>query len=73
LIFFGMLVFGWFYVFLFIPETKGLSLEEVDELYRANVKPWQSAGWRPHLLDQVHHAGDEKREVSGVTEKGDEV
>lgn len=30
LIFFGMLVFGWFYVFLFIPETKGLSLEEAS-------------------------------------------
>jgi Sugar (and other) transporter len=29
LIFFGMLVFGFGYVYLFIPETKGLSLEEV--------------------------------------------
>ncbi len=29
LIFFGMLVFGFGYVWLFIPETKGLSLEEV--------------------------------------------
>lgn len=30
LIFFGMLVFGFFYVYLVIPETKGLSLEEVS-------------------------------------------
>ena len=29
MIFFGMLVFGFVYVYLFIPETKGLSLEEV--------------------------------------------
>jgi hypothetical protein len=29
LIFFGVLLFGWAYVYLFIPETKGLSLEEV--------------------------------------------
>jgi hypothetical protein len=50
LIFFGMLVFGFGFVYLFIPETKGLSLEEVDELYRARVKPWQSAGWRPVAL-----------------------
>ena len=64
LIFFGMLVFGYFYVWMFIPEAKGLSLEEVrsdgsrslimfltslqvDEMYRAGIKPWQSANWRP--------------------------
>ena len=29
LIFFGMLLFGYVYVYLFIPETKGLTLEEV--------------------------------------------
>lgn len=66
-----MLVFGWFYVFFFIPETRGLSLEEViissqiqerhlirckqvDEMYRAGIKPWQSEGWKPHLTDQFH-------------------
>ncbi|KAI0049845.1 sugar transporter [Auriscalpium vulgare] len=52
LIFFGMLVFGFFYVWLFIPETKGLSLEEVDELYRERVRPWRSSGWKPHLYDE---------------------
>ena len=43
------------YVWLCIPEVKGLTLEEVDQLYRENVKPWRSASWRPTLLDQVHH------------------
>lgn len=64
---------GFVYVYLFIPETKGLSLEEVDELYRSPVKPWNSVGWRPHLLDEIHehvktdevtnekHAGDDTR------------
>jgi len=47
LIFCGMLIFGFFYVYFAIPETKGLSLEEVDEMYRAGIKPWQSAGWVP--------------------------
>jgi len=56
LIFFVMCTFGVFYVYFFIPETKGLSLEEVDELYRAGVKPWQSAGWRPADKHLRHHA-----------------
>jgi len=55
LIFFGMLLFGYVYVYLFIPETKGLSLEEVDELYRSGVRPWNSANWKPHLTDAIHH------------------
>lgn len=55
MIFFGMLVFGFFYVYFFIPEVKGLSLEEVDELYRAEVKPWASEGWRPTDKHLHHH------------------
>ncbi|KAG7099954.1 hypothetical protein E1B28_001747 [Marasmius oreades] len=64
MIFFGMLVFGYVYVWLFIPETKGLSLEEVDEMYRAGIKPWRSASWKPHLLEEAHekHLADERNE-----------
>jgi len=47
LIFFGMLVFGVVYVYLLVPETKGLSLEEVDEMYRSGVTPWNSTKWEP--------------------------
>ncbi|KDQ51113.1 hypothetical protein JAAARDRAFT_140816 [Jaapia argillacea MUCL 33604] len=76
LIFFGMLVFGFVYVWLFIPETKGLSLEEVDELYRSGVKPWNSSSWKPHLYDDqnaVHRrkGGETPSEVQEVREKGD--
>ena len=63
LIFFGCLVFGFFYVLLFVPEVKGLSLEEVDELYRANIKPWQSAGWKP-AAHMSRHVGN-RRVVNG--------
>lgn len=58
LIFFGMLVFGYVYVYLFVPETKGLTLEEVDEMYRSGVSPWNSAGWKPSGRLQVHRGGD---------------
>jgi SP family sugar:H+ symporter-like MFS transporter len=54
LIFFGMLLFGFGYVYLFIPETRGLTLEEVDEMYRAGVKPWNSTEWKPHLGEEAH-------------------
>jgi len=53
LIFFGMLLFGYVYVYLFIPETRGLTLEEVDEMYRAGIKPWNSADFKPHLSQEA--------------------
>ncbi|KAJ7762317.1 general substrate transporter [Mycena maculata] len=65
LIFFGMLVFGYFYVYLCIPETKGLSLEEVDEMYRSGVKPWNSAGWTSHLIERMHEQ-EKRRAVDNV-------
>ena len=55
LIFFGMLVFGFVYVYFAIPEVKGLSLEEVDEMYRARVLPWRSEGWKPADKHLHHH------------------
>ena len=72
LIFFGMLVFGFFYVWLCIPETKGLSLEEVDEMYRAGIKPWHSAGWRPSDKPTVHEH-EQAEEVKEVREKSEVI
>ncbi|KAG2099885.1 uncharacterized protein F5147DRAFT_711408 [Suillus discolor] len=57
LVFFSMLVFGYIYVYFAIPETKGLTLEEVDEMYRSGIPPWRSVGWRPsekHYHPEVH-------------------
>lgn len=62
-----MLIFGFVYVYFCIPEVKGLSLEEVDELYRAGVKPWKSSGWRPADKHLHHHEKGESLVV------GDEV
>ncbi|KAE9400944.1 sugar transporter [Gymnopus androsaceus JB14] len=54
LIFCAMLVVAFIYVYFFIPETKGLTLEEVDEMYRSGVKPWKSASWVPTLSQRAH-------------------
>lgn len=69
LVFFGVLVFGYFYVFFFIPETKGLSLEEVDELYTAKIVPWKSSTWQPRSRP---NGSNEKVDVHLEDGKGDE-
>lgn len=65
LVFFGMLVFGYIYVYFAIPETKGLTLEEVDELYRSGIAPWRSVGWKP---SEKHYRHEEKRASDSVEE-----
>ncbi|KAL6930082.1 hypothetical protein ACO0SA_001489 [Hanseniaspora valbyensis] len=47
-VFFGCLVFSVFYVFFFVPETKNLTLEEVNDLWMDDVVPWKSAKWVPY-------------------------
>lgn len=72
LIFCGMLVFGFVYVYLFIPETKGLSLEEVDELYRSRIPPWKSSSWRPaekHIHDKVEADTNADLEITEIREE----
>lgn len=46
-VFVGCLIFGYVYVFFFVPETKGLTLEEVNTMWLEGVLPWKSASWVP--------------------------
>ncbi|CAI4059653.1 hypothetical protein N7582_001399 [Saccharomyces uvarum] len=46
-VFVGCLIAMFFYIFFFLPETIGLSLEEIQLLYEEGVKPWKSASWVP--------------------------
>ncbi|CAK9785869.1 putative sugar transporter [Cutaneotrichosporon oleaginosum] len=62
LIFFGCLIAAIFYVFFFIPETAGITLEQVDELYRSGVPAWRSTTWKPS-----------ERRVTARDEKSDEA
>lgn len=54
-VFTGCLLFSFFYVYFFVSETKGLSLEEVDELYAQNIAPWKSSGWTPPPVAEMAH------------------
>ncbi|VBB80893.1 Putative glucose transporter [Podospora comata] len=43
----GLCTFALIYTFLFVPETKGLSLEQVDKMMEETT-PRTSAKWKPH-------------------------
>jgi SP family sugar:H+ symporter-like MFS transporter len=49
-----------------IYETKGLSLEQVDELYGIVGKAWKSKAFRPQVsfADVDHSGGAEGRKLS---------
>lgn len=49
-VFMGCLVFSFFYVFFCVCETKGLTLEEVNEMYEEGVLPWKSVNWVPRKM-----------------------
>lgn len=51
------------FVYLFIYETKGLSLEEVDELYETVSKAWKSMYFKPSVTFQQRVHTDEKPHV----------
>ncbi|KZT53630.1 general substrate transporter [Calocera cornea HHB12733] len=72
LIFFGMLIFGVVYVYLLVPETKGLSLEEVDEMYRSGVKPWNSSKWEPSSVHFKRLQSKEGTFAGQTTRRGNE-
>ena len=63
-VFMGCLVFSIFFVYFMVYETKGLTLEEIDELYSTKVVPWKSAGWVPpseeEMATSTGYAGDAK-------------
>ena len=58
-VFMGCMVFAFFYVYFFVPETKGLTLEEVDEMYAEGVLPWKSASWVPSSRRGVEYNVDD--------------
>jgi SP family sugar:H+ symporter-like MFS transporter len=62
-IFAGVLLFGVVWVYFMVPETKGLTLEEVDEMYREGTPPWKSSTWQPKDSHPHGTWTDEKGEM----------
>ena len=54
-VFTGCLFFSFFYVYFFVYETKGLSLEEVDMLYSSGTSAWKSPEWVSPSVDEMAH------------------
>ncbi|PSK35749.1 hypothetical protein C7M61_004230 [Candidozyma pseudohaemuli] len=46
-VFAGSMLFSVFFIYFFLSETKGLSLEEVDEMYASGLPAWKTGGFVP--------------------------
>jgi MFS transporter, SP family, sugar:H+ symporter len=81
----GCCLIAIFFVWTMIYETKGLTLEQVDELYEMVDKAWQSKAFRPKInfregmaeggrggsLRQMSVAQEERRKsAAGVHDEG---
>ncbi|KAJ3046285.1 Plasma membrane low glucose sensor [Rhizophlyctis rosea] len=57
------------YTYFFMPETKGLALEDVDEMFESGVSPRRSSAWQPSGLAKAE-MGDSSTPLR-TTQKGD--
>ena len=52
-VFTGCLAVSVVFVYFCIMETKGLTLEEVDEMYSQGILPWRSESWVPPSQEEM--------------------
>jgi SP family sugar:H+ symporter-like MFS transporter len=79
-VFAGCNLFVVFFVYCFLPETSGKSLEMIDTMFLLEVKPWQSSHWVPPEGEELVTAdklaldrggrGINKKQEANVPEEG---
>jgi len=57
-VFAAMCFVGAVFVYFFVCESQGRSLEEIDTMYLYRVKPWQSSKWQPTLGEKGPNLDD---------------
>lgn len=64
----SMNAFGFFFTLFFLYETKGLMLEEIDELYRVCPTSFQSKSFNKKIKDEGSSLMDDKDSPRGTME-----
>jgi hypothetical protein len=64
----GLCTAAFVYAYLLIPETKGLTLEQVDKMMEEST-PRTSAKWRPHTTYVQEMGGKDGHLPSKIIEK----
>lgn len=67
-VFMGCLVAMFLYVFFFLPETSGLTLEEVQILYEEGIPAWRSANWVPPTRRFENNSSPDETPQDGASE-----
>lgn len=47
----GCLALDIIFAFFCVPETKGMSIEQIDEMYHAKIPAWKSSKWRKEIVN----------------------
>jgi hypothetical protein len=68
----GLNVFLLIFAYSCVPETKGLSLEQIDLLYQ-NVAPVNSVSYRKRLLAEGTELSQSKGAAPATTGRGDDL
>jgi MFS transporter, SP family, sugar:H+ symporter len=68
-VFAAMCFTGAVFVYFFVCETQGRTLEEIDTMYLSGVQPWKSSKWQPTEGENIRTLDDAYRNNQGKIHK----